>query len=109
MSNNAIKILLVEDNLGDAGLLREVFKRQRSQVIGLTHVECMSDAEKQLAENEFDIILLDLGLPDAQGLGAVRRCGGAAPLRLTSPWWCSRAWTTKRSPDKSCMKAHRNT
>jgi DNA-binding response OmpR family regulator len=79
MSNNAIKILLVEDNLGDAGLAREMFKRQRSHVIGLTHVECMGDAEKQLAENEFDIILLDLGLPDAQGLEAVRRCSAAAP------------------------------
>jgi len=79
MTNNAIEILLVEDNLGDAGLLREMFKRQRSHVIALTHVECMSDAEKQLAENEFDIILLDLGLPDAEGLVAVRRSRAAAP------------------------------
>jgi len=79
MTNNAIKILLVEDNLGDAGLLREMFKRQRSHVIALTHVECMSDAEKQLAENEFDIILLDLGLPDAEGLVAMRRSRAAAP------------------------------
>jgi CheY-like chemotaxis protein len=73
MSNKAIKILLVEDNSGDARLLREMFKRQTSQTIELTHVECMNDAEKHLAKHEFDIVLLHLGLPDAQGLGAVRR------------------------------------
>jgi diguanylate cyclase (GGDEF)-like protein/PAS domain S-box-containing protein len=79
MSSKAIKILLVEDNSGDARLLREMFKKQTSQIIEVTHVECMRDAEKQLAEHEFDIILLDLGLPDAQGLGAVRRSRAAAP------------------------------
>jgi DNA-binding response OmpR family regulator len=79
MSNKAVKILLVEDNSGDARSLREMFKRQTSQTIELTHVECMSDAEKHLAKHEFDIVLLDLGLPDAQGLGAVRRSRAAAP------------------------------
>jgi diguanylate cyclase (GGDEF)-like protein/PAS domain S-box-containing protein len=79
MSKNSIRILLVEDNAGDARLLQEMFKTQRSQTIELTHVQRMSDAEKRLAENVFDIILLDLGLPDAQGLGAVRRSRAAAP------------------------------
>jgi signal transduction histidine kinase len=39
----------------------------------------MSDAEKHLAERKVDVILLDLGLPDAQGLEAVRRAHLAAP------------------------------
>jgi diguanylate cyclase (GGDEF)-like protein/PAS domain S-box-containing protein len=39
----------------------------------------MEDAERQLAGHTFDIILLDLGLPDAQGLEAVRRAHTAAP------------------------------
>src|SRR6266436_665106 len=72
-------LLLVEDNLGDARLLREMFKEQGSHYTELTHVECMSDAEKHLAAREVDIILLDLGLPDAQGVGAVRRVRAAAP------------------------------
>ena len=38
-----------------------------------------------LREHAVDIILLDLGLPDAQGLGAVRRAHAAAPR---VPWWC---------------------
>ena len=45
----------------------------------LTHVGRMSEAEKHLAEHAVDIILLDLGLPDAQGLEAVRRAHAAAP------------------------------
>ncbi|HXK19449.1 MAG TPA: EAL domain-containing protein, partial [Polyangiaceae bacterium] len=45
----------------------------------LTHVANMSDAEAQLAVPVVDVILLDLGLPDAQGLGAVRRAHAAAP------------------------------
>jgi diguanylate cyclase (GGDEF)-like protein/PAS domain S-box-containing protein len=73
------RLLLVEDNLGDALLLREMFKRHGSHNIELTHVKFMSEAEKHLAESAVDIVLLDLGLPDAQGLGAVRRAHTAAP------------------------------
>jgi diguanylate cyclase (GGDEF)-like protein len=39
----------------------------------------MLEAEHYLAENAVDIILLDLGLPDAQGLTAVRRARAIAP------------------------------
>ena len=71
-------MLLIEDNPGDARLIREMLQEQSSQKIDLMHVECMRDAEKHLAENSTDVILLDLGLPDAQGLEAVRRTHAAA-------------------------------
>ena len=80
MNKKSIKILLlVEDNPGDARLLREMFGEQGSHNTELTHVECMSEAEKHLTEDAYDIIVLDLGLPDAQGLEAVRRAHAAAP------------------------------
>jgi diguanylate cyclase (GGDEF)-like protein/PAS domain S-box-containing protein len=80
MSKKSIKILLlVEDNPGDARLLREMFNELGLHRTDLTRVECMSDAEKHLSEHAVDIIVLDLGLPDAQGLGAVRRAHTAAP------------------------------
>src|SRR6185436_5995282 len=81
MSTKSLKkVLLVEDNRGDARLLREMFSEQGPpHNVELTHVGCMGDAEKHLAERGFDVILLDLGLPDAQGLGAVRRAHAAAP------------------------------
>ncbi len=80
MSKKSIKtVLLVEDNPGDARLLREMFNEQGSHKTELTQVECMSDAEKHLAQRQVDIILLDLGLPDAEGVGSVRRVRAAAP------------------------------
>jgi diguanylate cyclase (GGDEF)-like protein/PAS domain S-box-containing protein len=80
MSKQSIEtVLLIEDNFGDARLLREMFNEQGSHDIELTHVECMSDAEKDLAERAVGIVLLDLGLPDVQGLEAVRRAHAAAP------------------------------
>ncbi|HMI50638.1 MAG TPA: EAL domain-containing protein [Candidatus Saccharimonadales bacterium] len=72
-------LLLVEDNHGDARLISEMFEDQEVHNTELTHVGCMIDAEEHLAKCSADIILLDLGLPDAQGLEAVRRAHAAAP------------------------------
>jgi len=80
MSRGPIKfMLLIEDDPGDARLIQEMFKEQGSQSVEFEHVECMKDAEKFLAARSADIVLLDLGLPDAQGLEAVRRAHAAAP------------------------------
>jgi diguanylate cyclase (GGDEF)-like protein/PAS domain S-box-containing protein len=79
MKKKALQILLVEDNAGDVRLLREMLNEPGSHHIELTHVGCMGEAERYLAERAVDIILVDLGLPDAQGLGAVRRAHAVAP------------------------------
>jgi PAS domain S-box-containing protein len=72
-------LLLVEDDPGFARLLREMFREQGSADTELTHVERMADAETALVEQTFDIILLDPGLPDSQGIDSVRRAHAAAP------------------------------
>ncbi|MEO8184199.1 MAG: EAL domain-containing protein [Deltaproteobacteria bacterium] len=80
MSRKLLKtVLLVEDNAGDVRLLREMLREDGAQTTQLMHVGCMSDAELFLGERAVDILLLDLGLPDAQGLHAVRRARVAAP------------------------------
>jgi diguanylate cyclase (GGDEF)-like protein/PAS domain S-box-containing protein len=80
MSKKSIKVLLmVEDNLGDVRLIQEMFNEQDSQHTELTRVKSMREAEKHLAASAVDIILLDLGLPDVQGLETVRRAHAAAP------------------------------
>ena len=73
------QVLLVEDNPGDARLLREMFDEQGSHGTKLTIAQSMDEAEKYLTEHMVDIVLLDLGLPDVQGLDAVRRAHAAAP------------------------------
>jgi diguanylate cyclase (GGDEF)-like protein/PAS domain S-box-containing protein len=72
-------VLLVEDNPGDARLLREMFDEQGAHGTKLTIAQSMGEAEKYLAEHTVDVILLDLGLPDVQGLDVVRRAHAAAP------------------------------
>lgn len=80
MTENLMKVLLlVEDNQGDARLIQEMFNEHGSPNTELTHVGCMSDAEKHLADRPVDVIVLDLGLPDAQGMAAVRRARAAGP------------------------------
>ncbi|MBA3678073.1 MAG: response regulator [Sphingosinicella sp.] len=72
-------LLVVEDNPGDARLLREVFNEDGARSTVMALVGSMEAAEKHLAAHNVDIILLDLGLPDAHGLEAVRRAHAAAP------------------------------
>ena len=72
-------LLLVEDNPGDARLLREMLNEAGAHNTEMTQAESMGEAERHLAQALFDIVLLDLGLPDAQGLEAVRRARAVAP------------------------------
>jgi signal transduction histidine kinase len=74
-----MKVLLVEDNLGDARLLREMLVDESSWDATVTHVESMAEAERHLADYETDVVVLDLGLPDAMGLNAVLRAHATAP------------------------------
>jgi len=73
------RLLLIEDNAGDARLLREMFNEQGNHDTDVIHVGSLEQAEAHLASQSADIILLDLGLPDAHGLEAVRRAKAAAP------------------------------
>lgn len=77
--NRLAALLVVEDNPGDARLLREMFNAPGEDRTKVIHVESLRAAEQHLAEHDVDIVLLDLGLPDAQGLEAVRRAHAAAP------------------------------
>jgi PAS domain S-box-containing protein len=78
-SETITAILLIEDNPGDARLVREMLHEHHSDSIRLTTVQSMADAERDLGSTTFDIILLDLGLPDTSGSEAVRRARRAAP------------------------------
>ncbi len=72
-------VLLVEDNPGDARLTREMFADQGMRAIEITQVESVRALESHLADHAVDVIVLDLGLPDADGLEALERAHAAAP------------------------------
>jgi signal transduction histidine kinase len=75
-----IRVLLIEDNPGDARLLHEMLHEPGSLKAEVTHFSCMNDALNHLGTNTANVILLDLGLPDAEGLDAVRKVHTAAPI-----------------------------
>ncbi|MFB2769957.1 ATP-binding protein [Pelatocladus sp. BLCC-F211] len=84
MIANSIKILLIEDNLAEARLLQEFLKQAQSHEFTLLNVKRLGDALSLLSNcNEiscnFDVILLDLTLPDSQGLTSL------APLMSQAP------------------------
>jgi len=70
--NKKIKILLIEDNPGDARLVREFFKEAGTE-FDLEWRETLSDGLSVLKRMNFDLILLDLSLPDSSGLETVEK------------------------------------
>lgn len=79
MAFDRIRVLLVEDNPGDARLLREVVKEAESAHIQLTHVDTLAKALARLDADQFDVVMLDLSLPDAEGLDTLLRAHAQAP------------------------------
>jgi len=79
MTEKALQVLVVEDNAGDVRMLREMFSKEKPGSFELTHLLRMSEAVIHLGKGGVDIVLLDMGLPDGQGLDTVRRAHAAAP------------------------------
>ena len=79
MDPNLIRVLLVEDNLGDARLLRETLTKAEVAPFALAYVDCLGDALKLLGEEAYDAVLLDLGLPDSHGRETLLTARSAAP------------------------------
>jgi signal transduction histidine kinase len=68
-----LRVLLIEDNLGDARLMRELLNEANPGGFDLVHAATLQQGSDELAAAEFGIVLLDLSLIDAQGLDTVRR------------------------------------
>lgn len=73
MSNAPIRVLLVEDDLGDADLLCELLELVGSARFQVTHSQRLSEAIRHLSQEIFDVVLLDLSLPDSNGLATVNQ------------------------------------
>lgn len=79
MLTSLIKVLLIEDNKAEARLLQEFLQASSSKQFSLVHVNRLQAALAQLQENCFDVILLDLTLPDSQGLASLTPLNELAP------------------------------
>ncbi|MFI5295949.1 MAG: sigma-54-dependent transcriptional regulator [Thermodesulfovibrionales bacterium] len=79
MKNKPISILLVEDNPDDVVLFKRMLGETNTVQFELTHCNMLSSALKLLSKSSFGVILLDLSLPDGQGLDTFLRTRAAVP------------------------------
>lgn len=79
MEPKIIKVLLIEDDLGDVFLIKEILSIVKGIFIELVHAERLSDGLAYLDRQDIDAVLLDLGLPDSQGMDTVLKVCGHAP------------------------------
>jgi len=82
MNSGAIKILLVEDNPGDARLVKEMLTEGYGEGFHLIHAEQLSQALERLNEAPIDVILLDLSLPDSNGLETMMKVRSASSFPI---------------------------
>src|SRR5437762_1748666 len=73
-----LKILLIEDNDADALLLQEILRRTPGFTHDLQWVQLVASGLAKLAAQPFDLIFLDLSLPDSQGFETVTQMRAAA-------------------------------
>ncbi|NOR05156.1 MAG: response regulator [Deltaproteobacteria bacterium] len=75
-----IKVLLVEDNPGDARLIQEMVSEVGGAAFDLEHVGSLLTGLKHLvAAGDIDLVLLDLGLPDSSGFDTFTGLQAQAP------------------------------
>ena len=79
MSSEPIRVLLVEDNLGDARLLYEDMEEALPGQFQMTHVRQLSEALEYLWKEPCHVVLLDLGLPDSHGIDTLVLTRAQAP------------------------------
>ncbi len=71
MNMKKLKVLIIEDNPEDARHVKEILSEYKSTVYDLKYADGLSDSLKMTSENNFDIVLLDLNLPDSEGLDTI--------------------------------------
>lgn len=77
--NKTIKVLLIEDNPGDALLIRKMLKEVKKTTFIVNHSKMLSEGLQSLENDDFDVILLDLALPDSRGIETFNLTNKKAP------------------------------
>lgn len=79
MSSQRFNVLVVEDNPGDARLIRESLAESTSDPFGVETADRLTSALRRLSEGGIDAVLLDLALPDSKGQETFDRAKAHAP------------------------------
>jgi diguanylate cyclase (GGDEF)-like protein/PAS domain S-box-containing protein len=79
MKKNVYNLLLVEDSLFDAKLLIKILKNIDDACFEVNHVLTIASAQNFLKKKKFDLIILDLMLPDSEGLKSLNKIKSCVP------------------------------
>jgi PAS domain S-box-containing protein len=79
MIDSSVSVLLIEDNPGDARLIRELLAETGIRRFSVATADRLSRGLDRLALGDIDVAVVDLGLPDSAGLGTFVRVRAAAP------------------------------
>ncbi|WP_254829371.1 hybrid sensor histidine kinase/response regulator [Haloglomus salinum] len=76
--SDGLDVLLVEDNPGDARLIRELLDEASTEVldgrpVAVEHATELADGLERAESSRSDLVLLDLGLPDSVGMSTLER------------------------------------
>lgn len=86
---NGCRVLVVEDDPGDYHVLRLALERDALPGVETVWADRLETALRHLEQEPFDLVLLDLTLPDAESADALMavlaRGGGVPVLALTAP------------------------
>jgi len=73
VSDDPIRILTIEDNPGDYRLLQEALVTENPSNFEMVRAENLSQGLQELSRNSYDVLLLDLSLPDSHGFETFRK------------------------------------
>ena len=79
MDQDNVRVLLIEDNPGDARLVLEMLSEVAGMPLEMEHAERLSTGLERLEKNGIDVVLSDLSLPDSRGLEAVVQAQARCP------------------------------
>jgi DNA-binding response OmpR family regulator len=80
MIKQNIKVLLIEDNLDYAQLIKRILSKKTSSPMEVEHHDSFSGGYERASRGGIDLILLDLDLPDSGNMETMLGIGGAADV-----------------------------
>lgn len=89
MADKQMHLLLIEDNPDDAKLTQDMLEKAANDKLEIVIADQLSTGIKHLTKKQPDVILLDLGLPDSQGLDSVTKLynlGLKIPIVVLTGW-----------------------
>jgi diguanylate cyclase (GGDEF)-like protein len=79
MKTESLNLLLIEDNPGDVRLVQEILIMEGTGKFSMTTADCLENAQVILEHQKVEVILLDLQLPDGNGLDTLLKIHAIAP------------------------------